>query len=242
MDGLKRVLGFLTILPVGKEKFEIEEVAEYMWLFPLVGLLMGYTAGAVGLILSFFLPEILAKGIAFFVLIGLTGFHHLDGLLDLGDALMVGGPAERRLRVMKDTSTGTGGFAAGFFVLLLSFLAVNVMSVEKLVIAFALAESWAKLSMVVGAWSGKPIHIGMGSTFVGVMSGDDGKLALAALVPLAASYLFFDVPGLLLLLIIPLSMLMVRGSHALLGGISGDIFGAMNGATRLIALWMLMWI
>ena len=182
----------------------------------------------------------MAKGIAFFVLIALSGFHHLDGLLDLGDALMSGGAAERRIRVMKDTSTGTGGFAAGFFVLLLSFLAINEMGAEEFVVALALAESWAKLSMVVGAWSGKPVHIGMGSTFIGVMSGDNAKLTLAALVPLAASFLIFDAMGLLLFLLVPFSLLMVKGSHALLGGVSGDVFGAMNGVTRLVALWMLV--
>jgi len=241
-DALKKVLSFLTALPVGEEKFDLEEVAEQMWLFPLVGLLMGYVAGVVGFVLSFLLPELMAKGVAFLALLALTGFNHLDGLLDVGDALMVRGPAERKVRVMKDTVVGTGGFAAGFSVLLLSFLAMNEMSAEKLVFALAIAESWAKLSMVVGAWCGKPTHVGMGSTFIGVVSGDNSKLFLATLVPLGASYLLFDLPGLLLLLLVSFSILMVKDSHIIFGGVSGDVFGAMNEVTRMVALWMMVWL
>ena len=46
------------------------------------------------------------------VLYGVTGIHHLDGVADLGDALVVHGAGERRREVLRDTTTGVGALLA----------------------------------------------------------------------------------------------------------------------------------
>ncbi|WP_394325417.1 adenosylcobinamide-GDP ribazoletransferase [Methanobrevibacter arboriphilus] len=45
-----------------------------------------------------------------------NGFHHLDGLIDIGDALMVHGTPEKKISVMRDSMIGTGGIALFFIV------------------------------------------------------------------------------------------------------------------------------
>lgn len=40
-----------------------------------------------------------------------TGFHHLDGLIDFGDGMMVHGSPEKKIAVTRDKRIGTGGVA-----------------------------------------------------------------------------------------------------------------------------------
>ena len=62
-----------------------------MYLFPLIGLIIGLAIG----ILSFFLFSIFEGFLLGFiitaVIIGITGLHHSDALADLADGLMVKG-------------------------------------------------------------------------------------------------------------------------------------------------------
>ena len=67
LKGLKALFSFLTIVPVGMES--IEAVSKYFFLCPLVGLVLGLVAGAVGFASSFFLPELIS-GLHFHALCG----------------------------------------------------------------------------------------------------------------------------------------------------------------------------
>ena len=43
----------------------------------------------------------------------ITGIHHADGLADFADGLMVKGSKEKKLKAMKDVSTGSAGIWDG---------------------------------------------------------------------------------------------------------------------------------
>jgi len=75
------------------------------------------------------------EALAGIVLLGvvelLRGFNHLDGLLDLGDALMIKGDRERKIKALKDVEIGSGGIG-----LLLVYLSIQIVALLKLGFSF----------------------------------------------------------------------------------------------------------
>lgn len=236
IKGFKSVLGFLTTIPVGMD-FDTKDVARNVWLFPIVGGFIAFIAAVLYDLLSYGLSDHIAAGFALFALLILTGFHHLDGLLDFGDGVMRTGNAKDRRRVMRDVNTGVGGFAIGFFVLLITYAALveNAFIYQGLIVA----EASAKFSMVLGAFVGKASHEGMGSTFTKTVG------TRSFLITLFVYLLFLGIlpveKGIVVLIAtVASSKLMLSLSSRLFGGVSGDVFGAMNEVTRMVVLVVLL--
>jgi adenosylcobinamide-GDP ribazoletransferase len=237
IKGLKGILGFLTIIPVGRD-VDLHETAKSSWMFPIVGALIAFIAALIDDISSYYFSAFISSAIAFLSLLVLTGFHHLDGLLDFGDALMYRGNVSERQKVLHDASIGVGGFVFGFFTLFFSYLAI--VEAYDVYVALIAAETSAKFSMVLGAYLGKPSHEGMGSVFTGIPL----SRVLASFILYVGLLALLTRGGELLLIVaitVIFSTLMVRISNRTLGGMSGDVFGAMNELTRMIILLVLTW-
>lgn len=239
IKGFKNVVSFLTIIPVGKGEESLDEVARYMWLFPIVGLLIGFIAAFFGNIFKDIFPLSISIALALFILLLLTGFHHLDGLIDFGDALVFQGTMGKRRRIMRDTNTGVGGFALGFFVLLITYLSLKEYS--NLFIALMVSETLAKFSMVVGAYIGRPFHEGIGSAFTKAMKGNHIAYLLSFTISIAITSLLVGEKILILIFFTAFfSVIIIQSSNRLLGGISGDILGAINELTRMFIMLILV--
>lgn len=238
LRGFKGLLGFHTILPVGMDQ-NLEEVARYGWLLPLLGFLLALLAGLFGEIVSRLLPGGVAAALALFALLYLSGFHDLDGLLDFGDALMYRGSAERRREIMHDVNTGVGGFSLGFFVLLITYL--GLADSYALLPALLAAEASAKYAILPMAYAGKASHEGMGSAYTKALGGKKGALLLGTALYLAT--LVIAAPGkaaLLFLATLATSLATTRLAANTVGGVSGDIFGAVNEVARMVAVLVLL--
>ncbi len=125
---------FLTIVPV-KVRGEVSEkdISGSVAFFPVVGAFQGLlAAGAALLSMKLFSSEV-ASGLVVLILTCTNGGFHLDGLADTFDALAVkasGNKAfdrEKRLSVMKDSSTGAIGVTAIVFAVLLKFVFLNFL-------------------------------------------------------------------------------------------------------------------
>jgi adenosylcobinamide-GDP ribazoletransferase len=199
---------------------------------------VAYLVGAVGALPVIALPGPTAAIAYPATIVGFTGIAHLDGLADLGDASVVhGSPAERRT-VMQDTVTGVGGTVViGLVVIGLAVAALALTSASPLVaVGIVLAaEVGAKLAMVGVAAFGKLAHEGMGSQLLGApptqllvggaLAAPGSFLAWPALAPIFA--LVGAVFG---------GALVAALASRLLGGVSGDVFGATNEVARLVGL------
>src|SRR5690606_36670208 len=111
MDFIRKfagLLSFSTIVPIRSDA-SVEDIASLTLHWPLVGLFIGGVVGLSGLICSMVLPGPVAACLAYAVAVWFTGFHHLDGLIDMGDALMSHGTFERKVEIMRDPRIGTGG-------------------------------------------------------------------------------------------------------------------------------------
>ena len=240
LKGLKGLFGFLTIMPVGMES--IEDVSKYFFLCPIVGLVIGSVAGAVGFATDFFLPNLIS---GFLVLVSiqlLTGFHHLDGLLDLSDAAMARGDAKRRLEVMHDLYTGAAAIASGVIVIALTGLAFGSFSGLDILKAAVVAEVVAKTSMVLTAYVGKkPAYKGMG--YYVIESMEKKHLEAVASLFLCAVVGFVLVGFSFVWVLVAMAVAVaVLGSYAnkTLGCVTGDVMGATNEINRMIALIMMI--
>jgi adenosylcobinamide-GDP ribazoletransferase len=240
---IKNLLSFLTVLPLSMDKDCLTDAAKGMFLFPLVGAFIGLLAGIFGWVTSQFLPSLVIGALVLGFLLLITGLHHTDGLLDFGDGVMYHGSAERKIEIMHDQLTGAGGLSLGIMTFLITALSIAELNTGIIIQGLIVVEVSAKLSMVIGAWAGKAVHKGMGSSFLEAMHGKKGTARLiAALVisfGIAVPLLWLEGAVTVVAAIIA-SLIMVGISHRHFKGVTGDVLGATNELTRMASLITLL--
>lgn len=249
----KDLAAFLTIIPLTKEESFIETSARYMFLFPIVGGVIGLLAAAYFQLciklLSFLTPilqtflgpfgdifaKIFSAGATLSFLLVLTGLQHFDGLVDLGNALSFKSLDERRFAAHAWIVTFKGAFLA-VFVELLAFLGIFLMNNAVVFGALICAETLAKLAMVELAFIGKPAYGGLGALFVKLNRGNK-LVALSFIISFLIIFPFFGFASLIFLLISFLAAFFLEKlSEKVFGGTSGDVLGAANELVRAICL------
>lgn len=238
--GLKGLLGFLTIMPVGMESIEV--VSEYFFLCPLVALIIGSIAGAVGWASNVFFPQVIA---GFLVLTStqiLIGFHHFDGLLDFSDATMVRGEPKKRLKVMHDKYTGAAAVATGFIVLATTGLAFGYFAGIEILKAVIVSEIMAKESMVLTAYLGKtPSYKGMGYYIVESMENKHLKFLFSIALSAAPVFLLVGISLIYVFIVMAITAAILSSyANKNLEGVTGDVLGATNEINRMISLLVLL--
>ncbi|MHB9052562.1 MAG: adenosylcobinamide-GDP ribazoletransferase [Thermoleophilia bacterium] len=261
MNGLRRVFGFFTILPLSQAG-TLRETAEAAYLLPLVGAFLGALEGLAGWGSLRLFGQPVAAAVVLAAALLLTGLHHADGLADLGDALMVHGDAGRRIEVLKDRTMGIGAAGAliltclitwGALLQLLGLAEGNRLAGQFtpagwsgwhnegawIVAALAAVEIAARLSLFGVAWASRPSHEGSGKIFLETLRGWRNPagilISLAGLTALA--------------LVLPISALVAAAGAAMVtglvlaavgryrfGGAGGDILGAAVELGRMAAV------
>lgn len=228
------VFSFLTIIPAGSS--DLQTVARYMYLFPLVGMAIGLMVGSAGYGLSFFLEPLVVGLLVTAALVLITGIHHIDGLSDFADGLMVKGTRERKWQVMRDPSVGSAGIITLVLYVGGTVIALSSIRGLDLFVAIIAAEIIAKFSMVLLASIGPSAWEGSNSSFVASMK-DKRKLAVAAAITVASLFALQNNAAFVALAASIVVSLVIAGvSRRSFGGISGDIMGATNEMTRLASL------
>lgn len=146
MTALLQALGFLTVLPVGRRAGAPFRPAALMY-FTLVGLLIGGLLAAADLALAVFplpLRSILLVGAWLIV----TGALHLDGWIDVCDALAPGLSRPQAERALQDPRAGALG-VAGAVVLLLTKAAALAAIADGRAIWLVLATACSRWAAVV---------------------------------------------------------------------------------------------
>jgi len=240
LKGLKAVIAFLSIIPVGREPFSLEDVAENMYLFPLVGLFLGAIFGLLNSLLLAHASPLLAATLTFMFIEVFTGFHHIDGLLDFGDGVMAWGPPERKIAVMHDKQVGAGGYTLGLASSLVTVASLSSLNFAESMLTLILAECFAKLSMTIAAHLGASAYPGINRLFVSAMK-KKGAMAktVAATLPAVLIAVFTGKPLFFLKLLIAstlTTLILLAISNRHFKGVTGDVFGAINELSRMAAL------
>lgn len=228
------VFSFLTIIPISSAN--LETVAKYMYIFPIVGIAIGLIVGSFALGLSFFLDPLIVSLLVVGLLAIITGIHHTDGLADFADGLMTKGNKEKKLLAMKDVSTGSAGIFSIILYVVGMILALSLMSGYTLFQAILLSEILAKFSMVLQASIGRSAAVGSNTPFIQIMK-DKRRLVIASTITLIPLVIIGGITGLIVSGVsIALTLFLIGLSNRSFGGITGDVLGATNEIIRLSSL------
>jgi len=231
---ISSVFSFLTIFPSANAT--LENIAKYMYVFPIVGIVIGLLVGSFGFGLSFILEPLLVSLLVVASIAIVTGIHHADGLADFADGLMVKGSKDRKLKAMKDLSTGSAGIVAIVLYLIGLVVTISLTSGFDLFKAILISEILAKFSMVLMASLGNSASLGSNSPFVKIMK-DKKKLAAAFIIMLIPVIVIGETTGLVMLgVAVTITLFLLAISTRSFGGITGDVLGATNELTRLASL------
>jgi len=233
-------LSLFTAIPAGVGGALDDDVAAraILWL-PGVGLLLGgIGAGvvlAVGSLNATGPGRLLGAALAVTAIAVLTGGLHLDGLADTADGLGSRRPAADALAIMRRSDVGPMGVAALVLVLLVQVTAVA--AVPRLPLAAAalvLAEVTGRVAVVVATSSPAARPGGFGALVADRTTAAERALTAGALAcavaaagltaggpALAARGLAAALAGLLA------GWLLQRTARRRLGGMTGDVFGAI---------------
>jgi adenosylcobinamide-GDP ribazoletransferase len=239
---VRPVLSFFTAFPVGDAP--LEAAAERAYLLPLVGL---FTAapGAALILLAYAVPPGLGATLALGAVLLAAGLHHTDGVLDVGDALMVRDVPQRRLAVLKDERVGVGGLGALFLVYapaLAALVALANDSPARAAIALIAGETSARSAMLLVLAFGKPAEPRSSSVpFVRSLKGPRRAVgaSLALLVPTLSLLPLRSLTPLAALSAPLTALVALRLARRAFGGINGDLVGATGELARATLLILL---
>lgn len=234
MKSFRLAIGFLTIVPVAP--VHSGPMAPARAYFPLVGLGLGGILAVLDLAAGQVLPTPVVGALLVAALLALTRALHTEGFLDACDGLLGGRDRESRLAILRDSHVGAFAAIGGACLLLLKWsLLAGIPDAERLglLVLFPCLSRFA----MVAAMSVFPYARtqGLGTAF------QDGaswrQLALALLTAAVAGGLLLGIAGLLLLgvatvVALGLGLWFLR----LLGGMTGDTYGATNEAAEVTVL------
>ena len=233
-------LSLFTAIPAGvDEALDDETAARAIAWLPAIGLLLGGLGGGVllgtGLSGESAAKRLLGAALAIAVIAVLTGGLHLDGLADTADGLGSRRPAADALAIMRRSDIGPMGVATLVLTLLIQVTALA--AVPRLPLAAAalvLAETTGRVSVVVATSSPGARPGGFGALVAGRTTRLDRALTVGVLAAavaaagvtaggpaLASRWLAAVAAGL------AAGWLLQRTAERRLGGMTGDVFGAI---------------
>ncbi|MEU8796702.1 adenosylcobinamide-GDP ribazoletransferase [Spirillospora sp. NPDC048819] len=245
--GLRLAVTLLTVVPLGTDRVDRGTARAAMLLAPAAGLITGGAAALVllaGGLLG--LPVLPAAALAVAATAAVTRALHLDGLADLADGLGSGRPAAEAMAIMKRSDIGPFGVVTLLLTLLIQVTALAAAphpAVAVLIAAVAgrLALPWACRTGVPSARPG-----GLGALVAGTVpvraaaASTAAVLAGAAAAGTAAGGLGGALHALAAVAAaLVAALLLLRHAVRRLGGVTGDVLGALveiAGTTALIVL------
>ncbi len=246
------MLSFFTIIPLGKTEDFVFSTAKHIFLFPLIGAIIGLISATYFLAAGFvtfnilllvntliripieFLVKLVTAIMTVAFLLVLTGLQHFDGLIDLGNALGLGNLEERRAAAHKWIVSYKGATLA-IAVELLAFLGLVFLNTENAFLSIIASEVGAKLAMVTIAAIGKPTHRGLGSLFLENAKRKSSIIAYIIAALITVPLLGFIGVGIIVLSVV-IGVFMGWIGKKIFGGVSGDMMGATNEVVRATVL------
>jgi len=250
-DSLRFAFGTLTVLPVRVTRWDRDAARGGMLCAPLVGVVVGLCAAAVGGVLLFLGAGALLAAVGTVAVPAvLTRGLHLDGLADTADGLGSGKPAEDALRIMKQSDIGPFGVITLVLVLLAQVAALSQAydaSWARGALAAGVSAGAARLALTLAARVGVPPARpeGLGAAVAGTVPVRGALLVTAAVVGVAAAAgALFGTYGIVrtalaVVLAVAVAELLLRHCTRRFGGVTGDVFGGLAETAATTALVVL---
>ncbi len=216
----------------------IDALMRHVYVFPIVGLVIGLIFGTVAFVAEKALPSSPSSLIAIIVIMSiykLCGINHIDGLADFGDGVIAHGTVEKKIQAMKDVNIGTGGVVFIAVMLLTLFAIISSMPAGLLPLALIASEVSAKQSMIAFAAFSRSLQKGFGQIMIEKTGTREFIIGLIIAAALCAAVL--GPLGITMLAASQVAALyMIQVAKRNFGGATGDGIGATNEVCRAIAL------
>lgn len=240
-NALNMVISMFTIIPLPKYVWDEDAAKHMMKLYPIVGLIIGTLWYGIYLALDYFkVPMMLSSAILMSIPYLLTGFLHLDGFMDVCDALLSRKSKEDKLKILKDSNVGAFAVISLVILLIIKFSAINsLVSLERNLRALIFIPIISRT--LVGYFLITRETIGE-SYFGKLFKKGTGILDKVILIGIyLSSFIFFYAVGGLSLLTVPLIMgvlafILQRNALIQLGGVNGDVAGYILVLAEFIAV------
>jgi adenosylcobinamide-GDP ribazoletransferase len=252
--GLIVAVSMFSVVPVpagllGSDPLDRADTAATVRWLPVVGGVLGGLAGLIGTAVLYRNESsgLLSAAIAVACLAILTGGLHLDGLADTADGLGSRAPAERALDIMRRGDIGPFGVVAIVLLLMLDVCALAAASAEgspwRLCAALVVAATTGRVAGVHAAlpWVPAARSSGFGTMVagtVGLITAAIVSVAVLAVGGVLAMATGANPAGWVITQLIALALVwsLRRALTRRLGGITGDVFGALIEASTMLVL------
>lgn len=239
--GFFTALKFLTIFPLPRRLDKTtEDFGKSLPYFPLVGLVLGAILFGINYGLCFILPPSVVSILLLIALVIMTGAHHLDGLMDSFDGVVIGKSRERRLEIMADSRVGAFGIIAAILLLLLKYASLTSLPDDMMMPSLLLMPTLSRWIMVSAIFSfSYAKSSGMGLAFK--QGAVWHRFAIATAIAIIATILLLSWWGLVLMAVLWLITFGIASYfHYRLGGLTGDVYGALNELSEALVLILII--
>ena len=233
VSGFRSALSFLTIIPAGSEY--ISDYAHYF--FSVIGIVIGLIAGLIYFISGIYFGRLVAASLALAALLLVSGFTHLDGVLDSGDALMTRGDLEKRRAVIKDHFLGAGAIGTAMVIYIPTFAFLTLFPPLTGLVLIIMAETVSKFSMITMLAGCSTFGEGLAKRFKTLIGKRTRITVLVNVIPLIL-LTFLTFPQFLLAFIMTVVIFIIssKALERIFHGVNGDIIGLNAELSRLVYL------
>lgn len=232
---------FLTRLPcpswVGHDAATLSRSTIF---FPAVGAVVGLFGAFAFFASRLAFSSVLSATLALAATVWLTGAFHEDALGDTFDGFGGGWKPDEILRIMRDSRLGTYGTVALVLSLvarLFSIATIDAAFVLEAMIAAHVLARWTALPLIL--WLPYVRETGTGKPFAATMTWGRlmwGTLIAGGLVTLALGWTAIPVA----VVVLVVTMVGGRYSEKKIGGMTGDVLGAINNLAELAVYLVLI--
>lgn len=242
MRSLAEALRFLSIIPVpGRPP---EKNSFVLAVYPLAGAILGIIAAVAAWAFGYVFSPAGVAVVAVAIRIAISGGLHMDGLADLADGMGGGQNREKRLAIMSDSRLGSFGALALIVMVALQIAVIAELFVDSaslkpmqslypLIFAPALSRGIIPLMMKVFP-SARPGGMGDRNR----ISASTAVVITSLVSVLFIAVFFYGITG--IVLAAGVTLLVLSGSARIskqLGGLTGDIYGALIETADLLTLF-----
>lgn len=234
-------LTFLTRIPIRINfTFGEEDFGKTLRYFPIAGMVIGSLV-SLGMYIFGMIAYELGAIIGVFLGIMLTGGLHLDGVMDTADGVFSARSKEKMLEIMKDSRVGAHGVTAGIILILFKFVVYQIVLKQDnfiwfIIMSFILSR-WVLVFVTLNFEGAR--KEGIAQIFIKYKRpGDFFVASMFTLMPVIVFAKWISlIPVFITIIII---WLISRYLVNLLGGLTGDTYGAMAEMSEVLFLFLML--
>ncbi|KAB3532852.1 adenosylcobinamide-GDP ribazoletransferase [Alkaliphilus serpentinus] len=226
LKALILTLQFLTRFPINVSiEVNRKTLAKGTTFYPFVGMLIGAIAAVIYYGLSYISMDVAALG-GVFAIIFVTGGLHLDGLADTADGFFSSRPREKILEIMKDSHVGAFGVVAIVSNILGKYILLKDMEALYGGLALILSCGIGRMASAMLFTFGKSARPGGLGDMV-TNNHNKGYFIVGLMLFGITGFIMAEIAFIVSLLTVLLfSLLLMAYSYRVIGGLTGDVYGA----------------